>query len=110
MKMKVLVAFAIVTVGAYSCVSPKKLQEAEQKYGTLNTAYADLQSKYRDAQDAVSKSKNDADKFGASNKSMQATIDDLNRLRKSGVAGVVLGKALYSGQIDLTSAISACYK
>jgi phosphoribosylformimino-5-aminoimidazole carboxamide ribonucleotide (ProFAR) isomerase len=27
-----------------------------------------------------------------------------------GVAGVVLGKALYSGQIDLTSAISACYK
>jgi len=79
MKMKVLVAFAIVAVGAYSCVSPKKLQEAEQKYGTLNSAYADLQSKYRDAQDAVSKSKNDADKFGASNKSMQATIDDLNK-------------------------------
>ena len=39
-----------------------------------------------------------------------STIDDLSRLRKLGVAGVVLGKALYSGQIDLTSAISACYK
>ena len=39
-----------------------------------------------------------------------STVDDLSRLRKLGVAGVVLGKALYSGQIDLTSAISACYK
>ena len=39
-----------------------------------------------------------------------STIDDLSSLRKLGVAGVVLGKALYSGHIDLTSAISACYK
>ena len=39
-----------------------------------------------------------------------ANIEDLSRLRKLGISGVVLGKALYSGQIDLTSAISACYK
>ena len=39
-----------------------------------------------------------------------STIDDLHSLRKLDVAGVVLGKALYSGRIDLTSAISACYK
>lgn len=39
-----------------------------------------------------------------------STIDDLSELRRLGVAGVVLGKALYGGQIDLTSAISACYK
>jgi chemotaxis protein MotB len=53
MKMKVLLALAIVSIGAYSCVSPKKLQESESKYGQLNSAYAELQSKYRDAQDAV---------------------------------------------------------
>ncbi|MEY3207994.1 MAG: hypothetical protein RL064_25 [Bacteroidota bacterium] len=79
MKMKVLLALAIVCIGAYSCVSPKKLQEAESKYGQLNSAYAELQSKYRDAQDAVSKNKNDAERFGATNKSLQSTIDDLNK-------------------------------
>ena len=79
MKMKVLLALAIVSIGAYSCVSPKKLQEAESKYGQLNSAYAELQSKYRDAQDAVSKNKNDAERFGATNKSLQSTIDDLNK-------------------------------
>ena len=79
MKMKVLLALAIISMGAYSCVSPKKLQEAESKYGQLNGAYAELQSKYREAQDAVAKSKNDADRFGATNKSLQATIDDLNK-------------------------------
>lgn len=77
--MKVLLALAIVSIGAYSCVSPKKLQEAESKYGQLNSAYAELQSKYRDAQDAVSKNKNDAERFGATNKSLQSTIDDLNK-------------------------------
>jgi chemotaxis protein MotB len=45
----------------------------------LNSAYAELQSKYRDAQDAVSKNKNDAERFGATNKSLQSTIDDLNK-------------------------------
>ena len=79
MKMKVLLALAIVSIGAYSCVSPKKLQEAESKYGQLNSAYAELQSKYRDAQDAVSKNKNDAERFGANNKALQSTIDDLNK-------------------------------
>jgi chemotaxis protein MotB len=79
MKMKVLLALAIVSIGAYSCVSPKKLQEAESKYGQLNSAYAELQSKYRDAQDAVLKNKNDAERFGATNKSLQSTIDDLNK-------------------------------
>lgn len=37
-------------------------------------------------------------------------IDDLLQLRQMQIDGVVLGKALYSGQIDLISALSACYK
>jgi hypothetical protein len=43
MKSKIFLALAIISLGAYSCVSPKKLQEAEAKYGQLNGAYADLQ-------------------------------------------------------------------
>lgn len=38
------------------------------------------------------------------------SIDDLTKLRQMEIDGVVLGKALYSGQIDLISALSACYK
>ena len=38
------------------------------------------------------------------------SIDDLMQLRQMQIDGVVLGKALYSGQIDLISALSACYK
>ena len=38
------------------------------------------------------------------------SIDDLLQLRQMQIDGVVLGKALYSGQIDLISALSACYK
>ena len=79
MKSKILLALAIFSMGAYSCVSPKKLEEAEAKYGQLNGAYADLQGKYRDAQDAISKSKSDAEKAGEKTKSLQSIIDDLNK-------------------------------
>ena len=68
MKTKIFLALAVVSLGAYSCVSPKKLQEAENKYTQLNGAYAELQGKYRDAQDAVAKQKNDGDKLAAENK------------------------------------------
>jgi len=38
------------------------------------------------------------------------SVGDLIELRKLQIDGVVLGKALYTGQIDLISALSACYK
>jgi chemotaxis protein MotB len=79
MKSRIYLALAIVCLGAYSCVSPKKLEEAEAKYGQLNGAYAELQGKYRDAQDAITKSKSDAEKASDKSKSMQSTIDDLNK-------------------------------
>ena len=78
MKSKIFLALAIVSIGAYSCVSPKKLQEAESKYSQLNGAYAELQGKYRDAQDEASKAKNETDKSSFRAKSLQSTIDDLN--------------------------------
>lgn len=79
MKSKIFLALAIVSIGAYSCVSPKKLQEAETKYGQLNGAYADLQAKYRDAQDETTKAKNEIDKNNFRSKSLQSTVDDLNK-------------------------------
>ena len=79
MKSKIFLALAVLSIGAYSCVSPKKLQDAEAKYGQLNGAYADLQGKYRDAQDAITKSKTDAERASDRTKSLQSTIDDLNK-------------------------------
>jgi chemotaxis protein MotB len=79
MKSKIFLALAILSIGAYSCVSPKKLQEAENKYGQLNGAFADLQGKYRDAQDAITKSKADAERASDKTKSLQGTIDELNK-------------------------------
>jgi chemotaxis protein MotB len=79
MKSKIFLALAVLSIGAYSCVSPKKLQDAEAKYGQLNGAYADLQGKYRDAQDAITKSKADAERASDKTKSLQSTIDELNK-------------------------------
>jgi phosphoribosyl isomerase A len=39
-----------------------------------------------------------------------SSIDDLTKLRELQITGVVLGKGLYEGQIDLISALTACYK
>lgn len=79
MKSKIFLALAFVSIGAYSCVSPKKLQEAEAKYSQLNGAYADLQGKLRDAQDALAKNKSDVEKYSDKSKSLQSTIDELNK-------------------------------
>jgi chemotaxis protein MotB len=79
MKSKIFLALAIVSIGAYSCVSPKKLQESEAKVAQLNGAYAELQGKLRSAEDELNKSKSAAEKASDKAKSAQATIDDLNK-------------------------------
>ncbi len=79
MKSKIFLALAIVSIGAFSCVSPKKLQEKEDKIAQLTGAYAELQSKLREAEDALTKSKAEEDKVGDKAKSLQANIDDLNK-------------------------------
>jgi chemotaxis protein MotB len=79
MKSKFFLALAIVAMGAYSCVSPKKLQEKEDKIAQLTGAYAELQSKLREAEEALVKSKAEEDKAGDKAKSLQANVDDLNK-------------------------------
>ena len=79
MKSRIFLALAIVSIGAYSCVSPKKLQEKDDKLAQLNGAYAELQGKLRDAEDALNKSKTDAEKASDKTRSLQSTVDDLNK-------------------------------
>ncbi len=79
MKSRIFLALAIISIGAYSCVSPKKLQEKDDKLAQLNGAYAELQGKLRDAEDALNKSKTDAEKASDKTRSLQSTVDDLNK-------------------------------
>jgi chemotaxis protein MotB len=79
MKTRIFLALAMVSLGAYSCVSPKKLQEAEAKYTQLNGAYADVQSKLREQQDAAAKARNDVDKSNAEKRALESKIGDLNK-------------------------------
>jgi len=79
MKSRIFLALAIVSIGAYSCVSPKKLQEKDDKLAQLNGAYTELQGKLRDAQDALNKCKTDAEKNADKTKSMQGVVDYLNK-------------------------------
>src|ERR1035437_7767629 len=53
-----LILFASIAVFTISCVSPKKLQQAEAKYSQLNGAYLDVQNKYRELQGDMAASKN----------------------------------------------------
>ena len=79
MKSKIFLALAIVCLGAYSCVSPKKLQEKEDKIAQLTGAYAELQGKLRDAEDALGKSKSEEDKASEKAKNLQSSVEDLNK-------------------------------
>ncbi len=53
-----LVLLTAVVLLTISCVSPKKLQQAEEKYTQLNGAYLDVQNKYRELQGDLAASKN----------------------------------------------------
>ncbi len=79
MKSKIFLALAMLSIGAFSCVSPKKLQESESKVAQLNGAYAELQSKLRETEDALNKSKSDAEKANDKSRAAQSSIDDLNK-------------------------------
>jgi phosphoribosylformimino-5-aminoimidazole carboxamide ribonucleotide (ProFAR) isomerase len=37
-------------------------------------------------------------------------LSDLAKLRQMGMEGVIVGKALYEGVLDLTAALELCYK
>ena len=57
MKLKLVVLCSIFSVFLFSCVSPKKLREAESKYGQLNGAYLELKGKQTDCESDLAKLK-----------------------------------------------------
>jgi len=62
MQMKNGILFGLASVVLFSCVSPKKLREAEAKYTQLNGAYAEAQGKLRDCESSLNNANNDIDK------------------------------------------------
>lgn len=76
MKSKTVLLFVIVTLALFSCVSPKKLRVAEEKYLQLNGAYLELQGKLRDCEGTY-KSFKDSSTDEARKKA--AEIDALNK-------------------------------
>lgn len=51
--------FLLLSIGFFSCVSPKKLKQAEAKYTQLNGAYLELQGKLRECEQNAKDSIND---------------------------------------------------
>lgn len=51
MKTKNYVVLGVASLFLFSCVSQKKMRQAEAKYGELNGAYAELKEKYKACQD-----------------------------------------------------------
>jgi chemotaxis protein MotB len=76
MKMNyVLLAVASATF-MFSCVSPKKLRDAEAKYTQLNGAYLEAQSKLRDCETAGKDSSNDFARRRIQYESQIAALND----------------------------------
>ena len=75
MKMNFVLLSAISSTLLFSCVSSKKLQEAEAKYTQLNGAYLEAQSKLRDCESAQKDSSNE---FGRKRVAYESQITGLN--------------------------------
>lgn len=82
MKVKQWLLFAAMPVVLFSCVSTKKMREAEARYAQLNGAYLELQGKQRecesnlnDANNEISRKKSEID---ALNKQMEMLKDNNN--------------------------------
>ena len=41
---------------------------------------------------------------------LMTTIDDISRLASRGIAGCIIGRALYEGRIDLSAAVKVARK
>lgn len=60
MKQKSILFFALlISIALFSCVSPKKLKQAEAKYTQLNGAYLEMQGKLRECEQKAKDSLND---------------------------------------------------
>ncbi|MES1225063.1 MAG: OmpA family protein [Bacteroidota bacterium] len=84
MKMNYFVLAAVSATALFSCVSPKKLREAEAKYTQLNGAYLEAQSKLRDCESSAKDSGSDfARRRSAYESQIGALTDQINFLKQN---------------------------
>lgn len=79
MQLKKGVLIGIVPIALFSCVSPKKLREAEAKYTQLNGAYAELQGKLRDCEGNLNNANNDISRKKTEIDALNGQIDMLKQ-------------------------------
>lgn len=79
---KIVYLFAIAPLFLISCISSKKFRQAEAKYGQLDSAYLQMQTKLRDCEsnnknNAIAQKVSDRD-----NKQLLAEIDNLKKMNE----------------------------
>ena len=85
MQMKYLFTSGVLSIVLFSCVSPKKLKEAEARYTQLNGAYAEVQGKLRDCESNLNNANNDIDKKKAQIDALNGQIDLLKQNNNAAV-------------------------
>lgn len=71
-----ILASVLISIAMFSCVSPKKLQQAEAKYTQLNGAYLELQGKLRECEQNAQDSTNDFQRRRAAYEAKIAALSD----------------------------------
>ncbi len=82
MKIKYILLVFVSATLMFSCVSPKKLREAESKYTQLNGAYLEAQSKLRDCESSSKDSLNDFERRRAAYEAQISSLTDQNNFLK----------------------------
>lgn len=78
MNRKLLVGVGIVSIFLFSCVSRKKLNEAETQYKNLNGAYQLLQADFKNCEESLADYKRNKSQMESENGSLKNRISDLS--------------------------------
>ncbi|MBY0481635.1 MAG: OmpA family protein [Chitinophagaceae bacterium] len=77
MKLRMYVGLSLSAVLLFSCVSQKAMKQQQAKYGELNGAYLELQTKYRGLQDDLSRCNNQVSDLSTKKSAVEASNADL---------------------------------
>lgn len=77
MKLRMYVGLGLSTVFLFSCVSQKVFKQEQAKYGELNGAYLELQTKFRGLQDNLTKCNSQVSELNAKKSAFESLNSDL---------------------------------
>lgn len=77
MKLRMYVGLSMSAVLLFSCVSQKAMKQQQAKYGELNGAYLELQTKYRGLQDDLTRCNNQVSDLTTKKSAVEASNADL---------------------------------